>query len=73
MNFEFSLKLGIGHLYQHVPEEYKAYCLIEPKKQAYSVNFEKCTFEKIVFKVFEGYRDEKNSYLSTTYTNLAEI
>ncbi len=37
-----------------------------------SVNFEKCTFEKIKFKVFEGYKDKKNSYLCTAYTNLAE-
>ncbi len=37
------------------------------------MNFKKCTFEKIAFKVFGGYKDEKNSYLSTAYNNLAEI
>ncbi len=36
MNFEFSTKLGSEHPY-HVPEEYKAYCSIEPEKQAYKV------------------------------------
>ncbi len=35
MNFEFSTKLGSGHPYQHVPKKYKAYCSIEPEKQAY--------------------------------------
>ncbi len=35
MNSEFSTKLGSGHLYQHVPEEYKLYCSIEPEKRAY--------------------------------------
>ncbi len=49
INFEFSTKLASGHIYQHVPEEYKAYCSIESEKWAYSVNFEKCTFEKITF------------------------
>ncbi len=29
MSFEFSAKSGSGHPCQHVPEEYKAYCLIE--------------------------------------------
>ncbi len=38
-----------------------------------SVNFEKYTFEKIAFTIFEGYKDEKSSYLSAAYTNLAEI
>ncbi len=37
MNYEFSTKFGSGHPYQHVLEEYKAYCLIEPEKQAYKV------------------------------------
>ncbi len=37
MNFEFSTKLGSGHLYQHVPEEYKAYCSIKPEKRAYKL------------------------------------
>ncbi len=41
LNSEFPKKLGSGHLYQHVPEEYKAYC-----------SFEKRTFEKIEFNVF---------------------
>ncbi len=34
INFEFSTKLGSEHEYQHVPEEYKAYCSIEPEKRA---------------------------------------
>ncbi len=38
-----------------------------------SANFEKCTFEKFEFQVFGGYKGEKNSYLSTVYTNLAEM
>ncbi len=37
------------------------------------MNFEKCTFEEIVFKVFGRYKDEKNSYLNTAYTDLAKI
>ncbi len=37
MNFEFSTKLDSGHPHQHVPEEYKAYCLLEPEKRAYKV------------------------------------
>ncbi len=37
MNFESSIKMGSGHLYQHVPEEYKAYCPIELEKRAYKV------------------------------------
>ncbi len=37
MNFEFSSKLGNGHPNQQVPEEYKAYCSIEPEKRAYKV------------------------------------
>ncbi len=53
MNFEFSIKLD-------VPEVYKAYWLLKSEKQALlSVNFEKCTFEEIAFKVFGGYKDEK--------------
>ncbi len=34
MNFEFSTKLSSGHPHQLVPEEYKAYCSIEPEKRA---------------------------------------
>ncbi len=37
MNFEFPTKLGSEHLYQHVPEKYKAYCSIEPEKWAYKM------------------------------------
>ncbi len=77
MNFEFSTKLGSVHPYQYVPEKYKAYCSIEPEKRAYRArilaDFKKCTFEKIAFKVFGGYKDETNSYHSTAYTDLAEI
>ncbi len=134
INFKFSTKLGREHPYQYVPEEYKAYCSIEPEKQAYKVwilknillrkqhfkflkdikmkkirispvpspiwlklaarclkytyililqrssksvkqsaNFEKCSFKKIEFQVFGRYKDKNDSYLSTTYTNLAEI
>ncbi len=36
-----------------------------------SANFEKYTFEKNSFYVFGEYREGKNSYLSTAYTNLA--
>ncbi len=43
------------------------------KNELIKSNFEKCGLEKIAFKVFSGYKDEKNSYLSTAYTNLAEI
>ncbi len=32
MNFIFSTKLGSGHPYQHVPEDYKAYYSIELEK-----------------------------------------
>ncbi len=35
--------------------------------------FWKCTYEKIVFKLFGAHKDEKNSYFSAAYTNLAEI
>ncbi len=31
INFEFSTKLGSEHPYQHVPEENKVYCSIEPE------------------------------------------
>ncbi len=41
------------------------------KTDVQSANFEKCTFEKIAFKVFGEYKDKKNSYLSTTIINLA--
>ncbi len=71
MNSEFSTKLGSCHPYQYVPEEYEAYCSIEPEKGTYKVqSLKRCTFEKIGFKVFGGYEDEKNSYISTAYTNL---
>ncbi len=44
MNFEFSTKLGGGRPYQHVPEEYKAYCLIEPEIRAYKIGIWKMYF-----------------------------
>ncbi len=37
MNIEFSTEFGSGHPYQHVPEEYKTNCSIEPEKRAYKV------------------------------------
>ncbi len=37
------------------------------------MKFEKCTFEKIMFKFFGGHNDEKNSYLSTAYTNWLKL
>ncbi len=74
MNSEFPTKLGSGHPYQHVPEEYKAYCSIKPDKQAYKVlSLKIVLLRKLSLKFLRGYKDEQNSYLSTAYTNLAEI
>ncbi len=64
--------MGSGYPYQHVPEKYKAYCSKEPEKRAYNVRILKnVLLKKSCFKVFGGYKDEKNSYLNTDYTNLA--
>ncbi len=41
MNFEFSTKLGSGYPHQHVPEEYTAYCSIEPEKGVYKLQISK--------------------------------
>ncbi len=62
MNFVFSTKLGRGQPYQHVPEEYKAYCLLEPEKRPYKVQIlQNVLFRKSGFKVFGECKDEKNS------------
>ncbi len=72
MNFEFSTKLYSGRPYQQVPEEYKAYCLIEPEKQAYKVRILKnVLLRKLCLKFLEDIK--KNSYLSAVCTNFVEI
>ncbi len=72
MNFEFSPILGSGHPYQHVPEEYKAYCSIEPEKWAYKVWILKYIFlRKSHLKFLGDIKTKEHSYLCSAYTNLA--
>ncbi len=60
MNSEFSTKLSSGHPYQHVPEEYKEYCSIEPEKRAYKVqSLKNVLLRKSSLKLLRGYKDEK--------------
>ncbi len=74
MNFEFSTNLGSAHPYQRVPEEYGAYCSIEPEKQAHKVRILKnVLLRKSCFKFLEDIKTKKKSYLNTAYTYLAEI
>ncbi len=74
MNSEFSTKLCSGHTYQHVPEEYKAYCSIEFEKRSYKVqSLKNVLLRKSCLKFLDDIKMKKNSYLSTTCINLAEI
>ncbi len=74
INFEFSTKLGSGHLYQHIPEEYKAYWSMEPENRACKMRILKnVLLRKLSSKFLEDIKTKKKSYLSTIYTNLAEI
>ncbi len=60
MNFEFSTKLGSEHPYQHIPEEYKAYCAIEPEKQAYKERILKnVLLRKSCFKFLKGIKTKE--------------
>ncbi len=60
MNSEFSTKFSSGHPYQHVPEEYKAYCSIEPEKRAYKVqSLKNVLLRKSHFKFLEDMKMKK--------------
>ncbi len=60
MNSEFSPKLGSGHPHQHVPEEYKVYCSIEPEKGAYKVqSLKNVLLRKSLLKFLEDIKTKK--------------
>ncbi len=60
MNFEFFTKLGSGHPYQHVSEEYKAYCSTEREKRAYKVRILKnVLLRKSCLKFLEDIKTKK--------------
>ncbi len=60
MNFKFSTKLVNRHPYQHVPEEYKAYCSKEPEKRAYKARILKnVLLRKSRFKFLEDIKMKK--------------
>ncbi len=52
--------MGSGHPYQHVPEEYKAYCSVESEKRAYIVQSLKNVFlRKLRLKFLEDIKMKK--------------
>ncbi len=60
MNFEFSTKLGSGYPCQHVLEECKAYCSIQPEKRAYRVqNLKNVLLRKLLLKFLEDMKLKK--------------
>ncbi len=60
MNSEFSTKFCSRRPYQHVSEECKAYCSIEPEKRAYKVQ----SLQNVLLRFLGGYKDLKRGHIS---------